>query len=981
MHKFVLDWAKMNQMINDVRLLFLIQLRGFASDPNIGLRDIIGYYYRDHPGMEDILMYAIKNNGLGLCFVLDGLDEYFPQQKDAFIFELIRRRALPKAVVIVASRPAAVAEFRTLATRQVEVLGFLRAQIYDYIDKYPFATECKESLWKYLEKHPNIMNMCYLPIHASMICFLYSKISSGLPETETDIYSKFTTYAILRILYRTESKITMESLEDLSPSRKEQYLQICKLALTMTMSSKQVVHQRDVSILSTTGEENNLLGLITVDNENTICGNQDLYSFLHLTFQEFLAAYYISSLEEDEQIELIKEHGNSTQMKQVWRFYCGLLQSDLYGRRFKTFTDQSQHGQLFNIHCSFESQQPHTCDSVVKDGSLKFTDSVLTTSDFTAMAFVICNTQQHCVKKVVLDKCTIGIDGVDTLVKKACERLSLVTVLCYHGHHCTSNQLSTVIRLVYWLSGLRILDITNTNLKGIPRDPIKDLNHYTLEIVKVSSTNMSSELADTLASSFISGCHNFVNVCFSGIKMESFSFYCNCEDINLSFHTLTRSELEVLSDDLMKNSDVTTRLSLINCGIDDKAVSFLVQGIKHCTALKILELSCNSIGDEGATVLANEGIFSHKLHTLDLSCNRIGDKGAVALALSAASTQGFKLFLWDNLVSNSKKILSLPHANFQTFQVLDRSIKDSDAVSLQSTVVKSKPSQHLRILKFTGCCISLEGIKSLKVILDYCSSNLLSFSFKLGSVSDAHQDLIVSGIITALEHCKSLQSLTIEVGKDSIIPLNNLLGRHKKSFEKLDISKSNVSDEGSVLVLAKALQSCQIRSVNISSCNIGEAGATSLKFNSKIRELDLSSNGIRSSGAIPLAKSLACCTNLTLLDISRNNIDSNGAQALGNILVHCRGLDKLAIDHNNIGERGAGGLVKALKRCTNLTSLHISHNNIGTGGAKDLVGALKRCTKLRILDISYNNIHGSIFSHSLKYWKNIEELDNAGNHS
>ncbi len=69
-------------------------------------------------------------------------------------------------------------------------------------------------------------------------------------------------------------------------------------------------------------------GLITVDIKAIGCGFQKMYTFLHLTFQEFLAAYHISHLKSDEQQDLITHHGESKHMLQVWKFYCGLVQFD-----------------------------------------------------------------------------------------------------------------------------------------------------------------------------------------------------------------------------------------------------------------------------------------------------------------------------------------------------------------------------------------------------------------------------------------------------------------------------------------------------------------------------------------------------------------------------------------------------------------------------------------------------------------------------
>jgi hypothetical protein len=187
--KITKDWARGEISMLHVRLLLLIHLRGFFCDPNIGLQDIIRCYFKSLSDIEEIMHYAAVHHGLGFCFVLDGLDEYLPQ-KGTFIYNLIKKNDLPKSVIIVASRPAAAAKFRHNATRQVEVLGFLKPQISDYIRNYHFSLNSKsQELCKYLDTHPNIYHMCYLPIHACMICFLYDHTSSDLPETETDIYT------------------------------------------------------------------------------------------------------------------------------------------------------------------------------------------------------------------------------------------------------------------------------------------------------------------------------------------------------------------------------------------------------------------------------------------------------------------------------------------------------------------------------------------------------------------------------------------------------------------------------------------------------------------------------------------------------------------------------------------------------------------------------------------------------------------------
>ena len=131
-HKFSQDWGRGDISLEGVKLLFLVHLRGFYNDPNISLRKIIQLYFTQGSGyVDEIVKFAEDHSGEGLCFILDGLDEYSPRSKDdTFIFLLIKRELLPKAVVIVASRPAATAKLRRIATKRVEVLGFLEEENY-----------------------------------------------------------------------------------------------------------------------------------------------------------------------------------------------------------------------------------------------------------------------------------------------------------------------------------------------------------------------------------------------------------------------------------------------------------------------------------------------------------------------------------------------------------------------------------------------------------------------------------------------------------------------------------------------------------------------------------------------------------------------------------------------------------------------------------------------------------------------------------
>ncbi len=139
--------------------------------------------------------------------------------------------------------------------------------------------------------------MCYLPIHAAMVAFLF-EITGKVPKTETEIYKLFTRFTLMRNLSKS-NKIDVNDIDVHNLSREDEssFKQICRLAF-----DNQVLHQDEVSSYFQVKKDVDIsLGLITVDRTANLYGFKDIYTFLHLTFQEYLAAYYISVLSDEEQ--------------------------------------------------------------------------------------------------------------------------------------------------------------------------------------------------------------------------------------------------------------------------------------------------------------------------------------------------------------------------------------------------------------------------------------------------------------------------------------------------------------------------------------------------------------------------------------------------------------------------------------------------------------------------------------------------------
>ena len=466
MHKISQDWAcdKTNRCIkyeecqkskkNGIlpqTMLFLVHLRKFGSKSDIKLSDILRATSRVFKIEEINAMCEDieKNNGEGVVFIFDGLDEYRPQEKkENLIYDLICRNCLPLSVVIVASRPAASQKFRQYMNKHIEILGFLKEQIYDYIDCYYHGkTEQAEGLKAYLVQHPNVLHMCYLPIHVAMITFLYEKMRTNLPQTETEIYRRFTLYTLMRFRCKQNDPedsdseaLVLKSFDDLEGDDQKVLVGIMQLAFIATVDSKQVFSRSDeqVKVLfssrhcNTSEANTSKLGLLVVDRDNTLDGLDELYTFLHLTFQEYLAACHVARLHPSEQLEIITQHAKKKHLAVVFKFYCGMThkkftQNDVM-ENFKVLMKENTSNSLLRIHCAHESQQECTCTYIVEsnDAAVRVNKQSLNAADCTALGYVLKKSAVPA-KVIELTSCTIYPESF-TAFMKGCGDDSLSSV-------------------------------------------------------------------------------------------------------------------------------------------------------------------------------------------------------------------------------------------------------------------------------------------------------------------------------------------------------------------------------------------------------------------------------------------------------------------------------------------------------------------------------------------------------------------------
>ena len=968
-HKVTRDWSSGGKVLQGANWVFLITLRLLNfSGKDDKLTDLLNIFYEDELHRTAIECELSKSGGKGACFIIDGLDEYqIEKKKDSVINRLINKKCLRFSMVIVASRPVATRELKKTCTKRVEVIGFSKDQIYVYLETYPFNIDTCDMISKlkvYLGQHPNVLHMCYLPVHASMICYLFSELEGNIPHTETQIYEKFIIATLLRHKTRNEEQQQLKSLKDLSEEEEVQFRSICELAYDMIIESKQVVSKSDaqVSLL-----DSSFLGLLSVERTFREYGCEDLYTFQHLTCQEYLAAFHVSQLNEEELEELIaSEASGEVNMYNVWKLYCGLVES---GKSIGVVKEvfEEEFYELLAFQCAFESQQVGFCDYVVGEGVLSFDNTFITSSDFIALGYVISNASRL-VSKLYFSDCKWGSDGgmaFSSMVSK--DRLNCIIYLAANGGS-TDDDFEALNGLLGQLPFLEELDLSKTVLGRSGMEYLtSNITIPKLRVLKISIRLAHSSHPEDVLRQLTFGSHNIKQIVYSAddssfinyavwrkILCYAFGFQV-FQDSDISWVHLYNSD--AFSSLHQERFSCCTETIFVNCGIDDEGAEILANRlntsvlenlvldfnkisdsgsvalascIARCSVVREISIQCNSIGDSGAIAIADVLVNCSSLRRLDLQGNNLGDEGAVAIAKAAENLPSLDLYL-------------------HNVNITDEGIE---------RVLEHRASTKIRAMVFGSSwdAISEAGIDALRSALKCDTLPALRIS-----ETNIYN---IETLVSELQHVRNIKRLEChDIANDTVPTLCRIMNYLRNIHQircRVLTSFSSTSAEllSDSLKTCKSLHSVTLDDIYTDGTSLLNADGSlcsslldDLKCCSNIHSLELSLRCIGSVGISLLVSAHKSWVNLHTLNLSKNAFGSDGAQNLSKVLVHYKSLRCLDLSRNMIGDSGAVALAEGLKDHTSLIELKLGHNNITSDGIAALIQVI-RCNHLQHLNLS-----------------------------
>ena len=310
-------WAN-SQLLSEKELVLILFLR----DPNIQkikeLKDIIHYFYgfsKDTVGISaSCAKFLLQMGGVNVTIILDGLDEISNDIIDnTYIKLLLSRNALPCCRIVITSHPAVSVKLQAKADTEVEIFGFTKENINSFINN-ELNIDMQNKLKDYLKLNESLYHLCYIPFMLSVLVCIVKEYDE-LPSNSVEAYKKFIDFTFLRFLKRFEySHQNISTIEQLPDEYNSYFLELSKYAFNVLEVNQVVFTKKDINktfpILANAPEKWYGLGLLNAVKYFKVAENSDCvsYNFLHKSIQEFLAAYYISTLSTGKQIILLKKY-------------------------------------------------------------------------------------------------------------------------------------------------------------------------------------------------------------------------------------------------------------------------------------------------------------------------------------------------------------------------------------------------------------------------------------------------------------------------------------------------------------------------------------------------------------------------------------------------------------------------------------------------------------------------------------------------
>ncbi|XP_078022620.1 NACHT, LRR and PYD domains-containing protein 12-like isoform X4 [Epinephelus lanceolatus] len=916
--KFTHDWAtgKANQTID---FIFPISFRelNLITHKRWSLMTLIGKYFKE---VKDLL--TSDYNSSRVLFIFDGLDESklpldFEENEtwrddtetttlDVLLTNLITGQLLHNASVWITSRPAAATKIPTeFINRVTEVRGFDDEQKEEYFQKTVSDKTMAQKILNHLQSKPlrSLYIMCHIPVFCwisatTLQNLLTETKQSELPKTVTEMYTHF-------LITQTKLKVYQKG-----ETNRDVIMKLGKLAFEQLQKDNIIFYDKDLKSCDIHQEQAAVYSGLCTQIIRKECGlhKQEIYSFIHLSVHEFLAALYVLETFLNSRENLLPGKRSVTEMLKrelpiilLHKRAVDLALANDHGKwdlflRFLLGLSQDKNQKLLQEAFGFKERRPQSNQKTITYIHEKIKE--LSNVNKSINLF-------HCLNEL----------GDRSLVEQ---------VQKYQNSGDVGNLLPE-----HWSALAFHLLASGEDLD------VFDLKKYygsdealgrLLPVLKASKTAL------------LSGC-NLTDGCCKSISSALSLKSSSLEELDLSRNKLQDSGVTLLSDGLKSPNCKLQRLSLKSCRLSAECCRPLTSALSSSSDLKELDLSYNQLMDQGAELLSDWLRKPQcRLETLRLADCQFTERGCAALGSSLKSNP----------------------AHLRVLDLEDNDLRDGGVTNLCEFL--AEPRCGLETLSLKSCRLSAECCRPLTSALS-SSSDLKELDLSYNQLMDQGAELLSDWLRKPQCRLKTLRLAHCQFTERGCAALGSSLKSNPAHLRVLDLASNDLRD-GDVTKLCEFLAEprCGLETLRLAGCQFTERGCaalgSSLKSNpAHLRVLDLTGNYLIDGGVTKLCEFLAeprC--GLETLRLADCQFTERGCAALGSSLksnpAHLRVLD---LTGNDLRDGGVTELCEFLAepRC-GLETLSLKSCRLSAECCRSLTSALSSSSDLKELDLRGN---------------------------
>ena len=510
-NKIAFDWATGKAGEDFLKFKLVLLLRCCDIDSNLSDAIVHQILPSDMQEQEREKFFDfIKHNQSNILLVLDGLDES-PSGKLPELQAIIQgSTVLHKCPLVVTARHEAGIEVMKYCDTLLEIEGFTGADASEFIQKFfhekgEQGAKMAQNLLGKLKEDQSLKELIANPLNTALLCLVCEDSEGKLPESKTKLYRDIVEDVLRR--YKKKKNLPQTS-EDPIEEHKSQLKQLGSIAWNALLENKKFFEKNQFESHTDDIPGFGFLSWRPGSSRRRPCPQ---YSFIHKSFQEWFASYYLCCLllsGEMSPEDLAADNRYFSELKQVLLFTCGILAEESQDKAMALIKRLAAHINkekfVVAVECIKECK---------KEGSNFHLDLAHTFGKFLTIQKVFGRNLGSVEWDVIAEMLTVnttvrglglfnnklGSEGADKICKMLCHNKTL-TYLYLSDNELGSEGADKICKMLCHNKTLTHLDLSNNELGSECADKIcKMLCHNkTLTHLDLSDNELGSEGAEKI---------------------------------------------------------------------------------------------------------------------------------------------------------------------------------------------------------------------------------------------------------------------------------------------------------------------------------------------------------------------------------------------------------------------------------------------------------------------------------------------------